>query len=485
MTKTKKKIGIILLFLSITLLGMQPISQAGWASTSPSFIRSETFSNYGWSGNTYKRPSGTNLKISSSVSITKVANYSERRFSPNPTLDTKKFNGVLCLQHEKNSGSKGATKVRSNIIVNGTNITRDYGTSKSKNLGDKSAAARIAYILTNTSEIAGSSKRKNNGTQGAMWKNCVDYYKTFTSESVSSSFATAVNTKGSDYYKWANVKNAKTIQKESKEYEAMIKNVQSVKFTTSNYSQFKSVGNNYVIGPFRATFTSYTTGGTTYAGQYHSSFNGKTSGWSFCNANGTTIKPTSGANFYISVPKTWCGTGRNFTFKARRLNVRAEWWEKENSSGSQDHLYLTYAYRHYLEESAAITVTPPSLKIIKTDANTKKPLQGMQFKIKNASGYYLTSMPSNSLAVFGSTNASQAMTFTTDKNGQFTIPRIETGTYTIIETGVGNNWQYEAKGEMGKATVNKAGVTTVSLTNKKAFISLSRICMGRYQLGSW
>ncbi len=474
MNEISKKVGSIIFFLCVSLCLLQNTSRAAkaakWANDEIDYKRNTFASYYNWK--TRKTDEGKHLILEreNGENTRLILNFQEkenRKFSKDPLLD--RTQGLYCLQHRTEDLSKPKHKIRKNIRVTEQTKTYNIDLNSNAEAKDCKTAAQIAYILSDTTKTVGKKARGDHGAQGALWLSSKEYYEAFVSDDIDDGFWSDIKDGDGNEGDWAKREVAKKKYNEAQAYSSM--SIKNTTFTTSSYSTWKSYGNDYIIGPFRVTYTDFQKEGIKFAGQYKSTFNGST--LKFCDVNGNDVTVKDNTPFYIRVPKSSASTGGNFKFNARRLNVIAEWWDIKYATNAQDHLYLGYAYRQYITQGAEVNVAPPSLQIIKTDAGTARPIQGMEFKIKNASGYYLTSMPSNGLAVFGSTNASQAMTFTTDARGQINIPRIETGTYTIIETGVGNNSQYEAAGEMKTVTINKAGVTPVPLTNKKAFINLS------------
>ena len=127
-----------------------------------------------------------------------------------------------------------------------------------------------------------------------------------------------------------------------------------------------------------------------------------------------------------------------------------------------------------------------NLLIEKKDQETGKPLAGMSFKIKDASGRYIRVIDtSNKLQtkVTGTvyvgkleytTNEAEATEFITDSNGKIQVFNLLEGNYTVIETSVGNNYYgYEVDDDYITWTANgktgKGRNVQVTITRQKSY----------------
>ncbi len=474
--RISKKISMAFVFLCILGMFILPNQSRAetWAKSGVRFVRGSFGSLYNWTTRTSIK-GDLLLEGSKKDPYRTIIDYTDkdkRKFSKNPVLDSTK--GLLCLQHRTKSISAAKHAIRKNIRIDGKTkiINIDTGVSTSTDR----VAALVGYLLTSTSETAGTDERRDNGTQGALWQASEEYYGAFVgSESLDDEFYSKIEDAEGGVGKWANMKVALNKYEEATDFSNM--NIVKTAFTNAKYTTWKTSGNYYIIGPFKATFTDHKVGGIRFAGESSTApgETGSTFGNTkviFCDANGNEKSPLkSGSNFYIKVPKSAYKPGAQLVLRTRRLNVKAEWWDIRYNTQSQDHMYVGFAYREYIKESATINITPPSLKIIKRDADSGQGLAGMKFQIKNSKGQYLTSAPSNGIAQFG--EAKEPITFTSGTGGEIKIPAIETGTYQIIETSVGNNWQYEVPANnVTTVTIGSTDKTQV-IENRKVYMNLS------------
>lgn len=79
-----------------------------------------------------------------------------------------------------------------------------------------------------------------------------------------------------------------------------------------------------------------------------------------------------------------------------------------------------------------VVVLTYGLEVTKVDGDTKDALDGVEFKIQNAAGKYLTA--ANGKVTGAVADADQATVFTTDTDGKFSVEGIEDGEYTLVET---------------------------------------------------
>ena len=402
--------------------------------------------------------------------------------------------GVLCLQHGTIAGTTEKPYIQKNIKVNGLTRIFEPGTTSEKthtNDDYSGAAARIAYMLTFTSQDTPSMKnRQKNGTQGALWNRIKSYYNAFPGE-VTETFVDKLKDEDSAYYDWSkNEPNAVAIDNESTDYKAMMgDDFQETTLSNSGYQWREYNQYNYIIGPFRTTYTSYigSNSGLQMAGlrkqdctlQNSSGQAVDQKNWYFSNASGGNITiPTSGHDFYIVVSKSAIGTGGSLTVSSRRMNAFAEWYTMKCEDSDQKRLYLVYAIRKYEYSPATVNFSAPKIQVTKVDEVSGNPLNGMQFVVRNSSNQYITNDATSTLPTFG--DRTNAHVFTTTGSGQFTFYAY-TGTYTIQEVGVGNNWQYEVTSTTWTKPVTN-GTVTVTCTNKKKYIRLrGRVWLDRNQ----
>lgn len=424
-------------------------------------------------------PHGWIWKIENGMNIQFAKNVNNRKFNSNyPQLN--KTRGFLCLQHEKNTSDEDKPKIQHYIAVDDKKRINDYMTNKENDSLNFKDAGLIAYILSYTADKPSFEKRRENGTQGALWRNIEEYYDTFPG-TLGTTFNKDVN---KDPYKtWATTDNAKSISKKAWDYQSMLS---IVKDTTLNSKgvKWKSINQNkeYVIGPFTATFTNYVGGRSKlrFAGvdkgkcELKNFDNQIVKSWNFCDVNGNIINEPGGT-FYIRVSKGDIqGTGNSISFKlgTKRISARAEWVTVCYDNDRQQRMQLVYSIRDFINDDATTTITAPSLEITKQDNTTKAKLSGMEFVVKNSSGYYLTSNPGNTFATFGTNNKNKALKLVTNGEGKIKIAKIQPGTYTIEEVGVGGNWEYEVPSKNTTVvTVNGAKTTTIGNTKTKMKLS--------------
>ncbi len=477
MKNLKYKVGILLTILFVCLLGSFHTSHGKWAETTPNFTKYSGPKNF-WKNGSYSRPSGNTLTISSEYKISNVNDKKKRTFQGKdlhvPEIDVT--SGIFCVEH----GIKGKEKtwpiIKRNVIVNGSKVYIDYGTEEQKIYSkeeDIKATKIYAYILTHGADYEPNDNEEHRGkqpVQQALWRECGPYM-----ESDISSF-TAITSWVDDKEDVGSKALTDQIQNEATDYANVP--LEDCKVTCSKNYTWKENANDssqYIIGPFIAEFPQYKDGKSKliFADEEGSTVNGKTKDsklWNYCNKSGKTINEIEKKQeFYLKVEKSLIGNkDLTFKLKAKRLVVDAEWWEIQGISGKQAQIFLTSAIRRYENLEDEVKISLPSLTITKTDKTTGKPLQGVQFKIRNGSKY-IKSINAGGFPTYGT--KAQAKIFTTDKNGKLPTIKVAVGTYYAEEVSVGNNWQYEA-GETFTIKV-KAGKNQVKLTNQKVYINLS------------
>lgn len=365
--------------------------------------------------------------------------------------------GCLCLEHGKNVSHQTDNVVKARVYIEGKDAWvqkyngNAYESIKNKQTvsgsgvsykGQKNVFAEVAYIMARTpkNRILGKygdtsagdgGKRKELGRQGALWK-------------ISRNFMTqcGVNPEGSDYSGvWYN-DNADTIYKEATSYASGIANYSEPKAqsTTINWN---AVNNRFIIGPLKFKFS----GGNQEIKIYKDS--SEYSGGYICNSSGTKINSiSSNTNFYISVGKDY--TGGNVTLKTtRNVYVFDGYIFGDNVSDGQNQLFGYAENKNVSSALASITIVPSSLKIVKKDKDTgavvNKP--GFKFSVVGTHG--------------------QAYEIYTNDNGEAIQNPIVPDTYTITETSVGNNKEYDCNIYPVSMTANVAGDTTVNAVNEK------------------
>ena len=493
-----------------------------WRSVNQNFVRhryGEGYKYTDWKQNAYKN---SNSKIGWTRYITEGTDTNKDIYiikalsknAKNTNFGTKKpildhNRGTLCLQHSKEgtTNSEQETVINNCIIVDDKKVIVNYASGaydkngkwqSSEKIEDNSLnAARIAYILTFTSQDT-SGSRKKNGTQGALWLNLNTYYKAFDKFDKQGIWDDKNNDiiKGNKKYtEWVETDRSDKINDQSREYQEMLKSIENTTLKKDSNFNWKDLDNDYyAFGPFTATFTDKKVEEDTDSGKVKMKYAGiskslctltdfnenkiDSGNWDFCHDDGTLKTPISGGKFYIKVKKSSLkGNGNTikFTLGARRMTVKAEWYTykcRGSDANDQMRLYLLYAYRDWIPSEASQDITIPSLEITKQDNITKAKLSGMEFVVKNSSGYYLTSNPGNTFATFGTNNKNKALKLVTNGEGKIKIAKIQPGTYTIEEVGVGGNWEYEVPSKnTTEVTVN--GETKQTIGNTKTKMKLS------------
>lgn len=433
--------------------------------------------------------------ITDTIFVHHAKNKAKRGFGNDyPVLNENR--GVLCLQHKTDAKGRGgeAPKIKNNIIVVDKNVIVDREVNKddgksAQSSYQKNSAGRIAYMLTFMNKTTSMNDRKKNGTQGAIWANIETYYDAFPGN-LWAGMASNMNSSDSAFVEWSERRRAEKISAESVAFESMLSNKRNDISLDSSSCKWTISGNDYIIGPFKASFTNYIyknkefdinkrMAGVVKGDCVLTNFDGtKVSGWNFCDESGKIDNEPKG-DFYIKVNKNdIAGKGNSISFKlkTREIGVKAEWYtfrcDASNGVDDQMRLYLIYAFRYWDEHEKEVSITAPSLEITKQDNTTKAKLSGMEFVVKNSSGYYLTSNPGNTFATFGTKDKSKASKLTTSTEGKIKIAKIQPGTYTIEEVGVGGNWEYEVPSKNTTVvTVNGAKTTTIGNTKTKMKLS--------------
>lgn len=122
-----------------------------------------------------------------------------------------------------------------------------------------------------------------------------------------------------------------------------------------------------------------------------------------------------------------------------------------------------------------------NLTIQKKDASNNTILNGVSFKIMNASGRYLIAIDSNNqeqAKVTGSiclsnfkltNNENQATEFITDNSGKIEIINLKTGNYQVKEISVGNHYGYEVDDDYISWEANGKQPGNVNINDKKTY----------------
>lgn len=486
MSKIKKLLFSILFMISISFFIQTTSSAVENATYSSEYEISKQIiiNNGGFSENI--ELTGNNILNLNKFSIHHAKNNTKWGWNPNgrkyywPRLDEDP--GVLCLEHNIKSSEEAGVNddipvIKWNIQVNGRhqrrNMTSVNGDANQINKGETANSGKIAYILmcASTQNPNGSNEiRKNNGAQGALWKAYMDgsYPNEFPGEPLSQKDIDRWGESGLGA--WADMKVAKDIYDAASRYNAYLNSRKALQFQKKDDFQWRlsGDGSSYIIGPFYAVFNENAYADTSM------SLNGGVA-YTVCDYNGNRINFVSGGTFYIKVSAgALNGTG-TITITQDRDNIVAEWWQMRCKDRDQLRIYISRVVKQRLRQTATLTFSTPALTITKVDADdTSKRLPGMQFKIRYGNNLWLASDPrtNNSMPTFSTTGNA---VLTTDGNGQIVLPKMYDGNYTIVEVGVGNNWQYEvpkSPNNETKANVNgnNAGVT---IKNKKVFIKIT------------
>lgn len=151
-----------------------------------------------------------------------------------------------------------------------------------------------------------------------------------------------------------------------------------------------------------------------------------------------------------------------------------------SEKSDQDRMFLISATRAYVPEVASATTNVPlgNLEITKQDKRTKKIINGMEFVVKDAYGNYLTNISNDYVANFNTKNKQYAKKFITGvdgrsrNDGKIYLTNLPTGSYTIEEVGVGNNWQYIVDATPHVKQVNQ-GSNAMTIENKQYYTRIS------------
>ncbi len=488
MSKIKKLLFSILFMISISFFIQTTSSAVENATYSSEYeISKQIIINNGRFSENIEL-TGNNILNLNKFSIHHAKNNTKWGWNPNgrkyywPRLDEDP--GVLCLEHNIKSSEEAGVNddipvIKWNIQVNGRhqrrNMTSVNGDANQINKGETANSGKIAYILmcASTQNPNGSNEiRKNNGAQGALWKAYMDgsYPNEFPGEPLSQKDIDRWGESGLGA--WADMKVAKDIYDAASRYNAYLNSRKALQFQKKDDFQWRlsGDGSSYIIGPFYAVFNENAYADTSM------SLNGGVA-YTVCDYNGNRINFVSGGTFYIKVSAgALNGTG-TITITQDRDNIVAEWWQMRCKDRDQLRIYISRVVKQRLRQTATLTFSTPALTITKVDADdTSKRLPGMQFKIRYGNNLWLASDPrtNNSMPTFSTTGNA---VLTTDGNGQIVLPKMYDGNYTIVEVGVGNNWQYEvpkSPNNETKANVN-GNKPEVIIKNKKVFIKITGI----------
>ncbi len=413
-------------------------------------------------------------------------------------LKLDRVQGVVCLQHNKDSDDEFADKtmaIQYRITIDQNNVevkaiskeARNKSGNTPSKIEDSKYSARFAYILSHLQKEVGRNNRLNNGTQGAVWKIVPAFWKELKAET---EFDTGT---GTEEYK-TTINKAKWLTDESVAYQ---------NFSSSNdFNRTASKSNTkvavseldanyYKIGPFKVSYvsSSYKKSDTEviqFAG-YDSAtlqIDSKDSGsnWKMCDANGKEIStPANQGNFYIKVKKDAIGRSGSLKLKFKKLKVKAQIFTVTSANGRQEQAIVVLGKRYYSYEEVSIDFNiTGNLRIVKHDSNSaSQPLSGVKFKIKTAAGY-LKIKDNNGVqqtSVTGIvnvtglviTNKDSATEFITNSSGIIEIHNLMVNNYTVEEISVGDNYGYILHNN--NISWNIAGQTSGSGNNINVFVN--------------
>ena len=390
--------------------------------------------------------------------------------SDKPVLDSDK--GLLCLQHDKEAETFGENGVEIQYLmeISERNVTITPMSKAAKESSgtstitlNSSYSAQVAYILSHTSNSVGWDVRKENGTQGALWKIIPSFWKElmkktdFTDVIGDSISSSATKTAA-----------AKKIWEESIAYNTYAKSNTSASSKVNTKIKVSELDNNYyIIGPFKMTFAS---GSCTYGGDVikFAGFDSanlkmdqntlKSNDWILCDENGEKIsEPTNNTDFYIKVKKGKIGAKGSLNITTKRMKVDAEWYTMTSPKGRQEEAIITSARRYYETDEVTFEFdTFGNLRIAKKDADSGNALSGIGFTIKNSNGKYVQALDANKNVQASATgiikniqftgSKSKATTFTTNEQGIIELHNITVDTYTVEEVSVGEHYAYSLNG---------------------------------------
>ena len=391
--------------------------------------------------------------------------------SVKPRLNNR---GVLCFQHDiKENGDDSdddTTKANplevqykikitedNEVIITPISIAAQADSGKGTiTYKDSEFSAQVAYILSHTSDKAGQTNRRDNGTQGALWMVIPSFWsELYNNTRFSDPQGSVMSTS------WTKLPNAVKIFNESGAYADYVnsnKNKTGPKIVPTKITVSVLDKDYYRIGPFKMTFPSKSYGDIKFAGFESAALkiDGNTVGstnWMLCDENGKKLEPASNRDFYIKVKKDQIGAEGSLTVKTKRMVTTAECYTMVSKDETQEQAVIADAERRYKPGSVTFKFdTFGNLRIAKKDADSGNALEGVGFTIKNSSGQYIQALNASKKVQATATgiikniqftgSASKATKFLTDDKGIIELHNIPVDTYTIKETSVGKHYAY-------------------------------------------
>lgn len=118
-----------------------------------------------------------------------------------------------------------------------------------------------------------------------------------------------------------------------------------------------------------------------------------------------------------------------------------------------------------------VVVLTYQLEVTKIDGDSSEALTGVEFKVKNSDGKYLTA--ANGYVTGVTDDESLAAVFATDVNGKFSVVGIEDGAYTLIETKPLDGYNKIADKDITITAVTESGQNWTGSTAPLTSITLS------------
>lgn len=415
------------------------------------------------------------ITVSNAAHISEYINYDDLKLNSQVTINLNDIghgssinssnSNVFCIQHGQYASARYSVSytVRNIITITGLKSTdKRYGvTFNSKN------NAKLLEILNNNED-------KYN-VQNALW-NFIDTWvnNVGTKHGISKTFV--------GNHDGASVNLDKVSDSKANEYieteKASIKDNTIDKNITG-----RTVGSNFIVGPFNWTFSGKLTNISVY-----NENNKKLSDIKFTTINGAQTTITSGKNFYVSIPIILNTEENTEYYNIKKIEGTVTETKEVKSVKlwfleASDYTWQNVLLRKVGTETERISNTfeqeyntnyEGSLKIVKVDKNNKKlKLQNVGFKIgcvvsENECKYVSRSANGKITYVPDQTRATE---FITNKNGEINITGLRPGTYVIIETKNPNyGYKVSEKTEMVEV---KSGSSGITIQNEKVYIKLS------------
>ena len=240
------------------------------------------------------------------------------------------------------------------------------------------------------------------------------------------------------------------------------------------------------VGPLNVTYTSGSYNGQQFGGIVEGKGsqikvydkNGKeipAQYWNLVNGNGDIISvPSSNTNFYIRIQTsimesgTYNGIGK-ITFNVKDLRASSNFILFYNPNAPEQFQFFLIVVDANTSYSVIPITTPinkdiqttGNMTITKKDRDTDAVMQGVGFQVyyKNT-GQYVTGV---NPVTYGS--KANAKTFTTGSNGRFSINKLKSGDYQVIETTLGPNTGYALNSRPVDIAVSAGDTATKTIYN--------------------